>query len=275
MPPCSPGKALCSTGCAGIASATATASTDCGPPAHSVAHQIRIGTSGWQYADWRGVLYPKGLPRRAWLQRYAEVFDTVELNNSFYKLPSTANFEKWKESVPPGFLVATKLSRYITHVRGLRDPDGPVHLFMERAAHLGPHLGPVVMQLPPTRGRDEDGLERTLKAFPSSVRVAVEFRHDSWFVDTVREILQRHNAALVWADRGGRLQNPDWITADWLYLRLHGGSGTAGNYGLRVIDAYAQRLASVDSDAYVYFNNDMAGNAVRNARALLARIGFR
>ncbi len=240
-----------------------------------MAQRIRIGTSGWQYADWRGVLYPKGLPQRAWLQRYAEVFDTVELNNSFYKLPSAANFEKWKELVPPGFVIAAKLSRYLTHVRGLRDPDGPVHLFMERASHLGPHLGPVVMQLPPTRTRDEDGLERTLKAFPSSVRVAVEFRHASWFIDSVREVLQHHNAALVWADRRGRLQNPDWITADWLYLRLHGGRGTAGNYGHRVIDAYAQRLSSSGRDAHVYFNNDTTGNAVRNALALRATFGFR
>ena len=235
-------------------------------------HQVRIGTSGWQYADWREVLYPRGLPQRDWLRRYAEVFDTVELNNSFYGLPKAENFERWRDSVPPGFVIATKLSRYLTHVRGLRDPDGPVHLFMERASHLGPHLGPVVMQLPPTRARDEDGLDRTLRAFPAHVRVAVEFRHPSWFVDRVCDILHRHNASLVWADRGGRLQNPDWITADWLYLRLHGGRGTAGNYGERVIDTYAQRLSNLGRDIYVYFNNDTSGNAVRNARALDARL---
>ncbi|MGA8634800.1 MAG: DUF72 domain-containing protein [Candidatus Dormiibacterota bacterium] len=235
-------------------------------------HQVRIGTSGWQYADWREVLYPRGLPQREWLRRYAEVFDTVELNNSFYGLPKAESFARWRDSVPPGFVIATKLSRYLTHVRGLRDPDGPVHLFMERASHLGPHLGPVVMQLPPTRAKDEDGLDRTLKAFPAHVRVAVEFRHPSWFVDRVCDILHRHNASLVWADRGGRLQNPDWITADWLYLRLHGGRGTAGNYGQRVIDTYAQQLSNLGRDAYVYFNNDTSGNAVRNARALDARL---
>jgi uncharacterized protein YecE (DUF72 family) len=169
-----------------------------------VARQIRVGTSGWQYADWRGVLYPKGLPQRAWLQRNAEVFDTVELNNSFYRLPAAANFEHWKAPVPPGFLFAAKLSRYLTHIRGLRDPDGPVHLFMERASHLGARLGPVVMQLPPTLPINEDRLARALTAFPNHVRVAVEFRHSSWFTDGIREILHRHNAALVWADRGGR-----------------------------------------------------------------------
>jgi uncharacterized protein YecE (DUF72 family) len=237
-----------------------------------VAHQVRIGTSGWQYADWREVLYAKGMPQRDWLRRYAEVFDTVELNNSFYGLPKAESFARWRESVPPGFVIAAKLSRYLTHVRGLRDPVGPVHLFMDRAAHLGPHLGPVVMQLPPTRAKDEDGLERTLQAFPAHVRVAVEFRHPSWFVDRVCDILQRHNASLVWADRGGRLQNPDWITGDWLYLRLHGGRGRAGNYGQRVIDGYAQRLSNLSRDAYVYFNNDTSGNAVRNAQALDARL---
>ncbi len=234
---------------------------------------VRIGTSGWQYADWRGVLYPKGLAQRAWLRRYAEVFDTVELNNSFYGLPAAATFEKWKESVPPGFVVAAKLSRYATHVRGLRDPEAPVHLFLERAAHLGSHLGPVVMQLPPTLPVHEERLDRALGAFPAHVRVAVEFRHPSWFTEAVRAILGRHNAALVWADRLGRLQNPEWVTADWLYLRLHGGSGTAGNYGRRVIDRYAGRLARVAEDAYVYFNNDRTGNAVRNALELAAQLG--
>jgi uncharacterized protein YecE (DUF72 family) len=240
-----------------------------------VAPEIRIGTSGWQYADWRDVLYPKGLPQRAWLDRYAGVFDTVELNNSFYRLPSAANFERWKAAVPTGFLFAVKLSRYLTHIRGLRDPVGPVHLFMERAAHLGTHLGPVVMQLPPTLARDEQRLEHALAAFPHHVRVAVEFRHPSWFADAVCEILQRHGAALVWADRCGRLQNPEWITAGWMYLRLHGGRGTSGNYGARVIDTYADRIAGFDRDAFVYFNNDITGNAVRNALELNARVRSR
>jgi len=237
-----------------------------------VAHHVRIGTSGWQYADWRGVLYPKGLPQRAWLRRYAEVFDTVELNSSFYRLPAAGTFEHWKESVPPGFVIAAKLSRYLTHVRGLRDPDAPVRLFMERASHLGPHLGPVVMQLPPTLPRDEDRLERALGAFPRDVKIAVEFRHPSWFADGVRAVLHRHNASLVWADRAGHLQNPEWITADWLYLRLHGGRGRAGNYGRRVIETYADRLVRLDRDAFVYFNNDTTGNAVRNALDLAARL---
>ncbi|MFZ0129340.1 MAG: DUF72 domain-containing protein [Candidatus Dormiibacterota bacterium] len=237
-----------------------------------MAQHIRIGTSGWQYADWRGGLYPNGLPQRAWLQRYAEIFDTVELNNSFYRLPSAANFDTWSASVPAGFLFAVKMSRYLTHIRSLRDPDGPVHLFMERAVRLGQHLGPIVVQLPPTLVRDDARLDGALRAFPDQVKVAVEFRHASWFADGVREILRSHGTALVWADRAGLLQNPEWITADWLYLRLHGGRGTNGNYGRTVINAYADRLARLDRDAFVYFNNDTAGNAVRNALALGARL---
>jgi uncharacterized protein YecE (DUF72 family) len=157
-------------------------------------------------------------------------------------------------------------------VRRLREPAEPVRLFLERASHLGDRLGPVVAQLPPTLRKDALNLERTLQSFPKQVRVAVEFRHPSWFGDDVEGILTQHNAALVWADRRGRLQNPPWRTADWLYLRLHGGAGTASNYGDRVLDKYARMLAHVHGDAYVYFNNDTAGNAVRNALALTLRL---
>jgi uncharacterized protein YecE (DUF72 family) len=238
----------------------------------SQGHRIRIGTSGWQYKDWRGVLYPRGLPQSGWLQRYAQTFDTVELNNSFYGLPSAEQFVRWRESVPPGFIVAAKVSRYLTHVRRLRDPEGPVQLFLERASHLGDRLGPVVLQLPPTLQKDGANLERTLTSFRKQVRVAVEFRHPSWFGDDVKAILGEHNAALVWADRRGRLQNPGWRTADWLYVRFHGGAGSAGNYGRQVLDRYAANLARNECEAYVYFNNDAAGNAVRNALTLARRI---
>jgi len=234
--------------------------------------RVRIGTSGWQYKDWRGVLYPEGLAQSRWLERYTEVFDTVELNNSFYRLPSADQFARWKKAVPTGFIVAAKLSRYLTHVRRLHDPAGPVDLFLERASHLGDHLGPVVAQLPPTLPKDALNLDRTLERFPRHVRVAVEFRHPSWFSDDIERILVDHQAALVWADRGGRLQNPSWRTADWLYLRMHGGSGTAGNYGDRVLDTYTRTLARIDGDAYVYFNNDATGNAVRNALSLARRL---
>ena len=248
---------------------------DTEPRRPAIALRIRIGTSGWQYADWRGVLYERGLPQREWLRRYAEVFDTVELNYSFYRLPSVESFVAWREAVPRGFLIAPKMSRYLTHVRGLREPEDPVRRFVERASHLGDHLGPIVVQLPPTRQKDAGSLERTLAAFPRRQRVALEFRHESWFSDDVRALLEAHDAALVWADRDGRLRDPDWITASWMYVRMHGGRGPSGNYGARVIASYADRLAALDLEAFVYFNNDSTGNAVRNARALARRLGIR
>jgi uncharacterized protein YecE (DUF72 family) len=232
-----------------------------------------IGTSGWQYADWRGVLYPKGLPQRRWLERYAAAFDTVEVNNTFYGLPVAATPAKWAATVPPHFMFALKMSRYVTHRNDLRHAAAPVRHFMDRLTGIGPHRGPIVVQFPPSRTLDEAGLQTILAAFPSDARVAVEFRHPSWFVgNSIRALLEGHGAALVWADRCGRLQNPAWVTTDWLYLRLHGGRGRAGNYGSTVIDRYASTLATSGHEAYVYFNNDATGNAVRNARALLARL---
>lgn len=239
----------------------------------SLSHTVHVGTSGWQYADWRGVLYPKGLAQNRWLEHYAETFDTVEVNNTFYGLPAAATVLKWAETVPPHFTFALKLSRYVTHRNDLQHASAPIHLFMDRIAGIGKHLGPIVVQLPPWRPADLQGLDSILAAFPTHVRVAVEFRHPSWFEgNSTRAVLERYGAALIWADRGGRLQNPEWISTDWLYLRLHGGRGTAGNYGRRLIDRYASQLATADRAAYVYFNNDTTGNAVRNARLLMSRL---
>jgi uncharacterized protein YecE (DUF72 family) len=232
-----------------------------------------VGTSGWQYADWRGVLYPRGCPQRRWLERYAVAFDTVEVNNTFYGLPKAATVAKWAATVPNQFLFALKMSRYVTHRSDLRTTAAPIHHFLERLSGIGTHLGPIVVQLPPTRSVDLQGLEVILCAFPHGSKVAVELRHPSWFEgNVIRSALEHYGAALVWADRRGRLQNPEWVTTDWLYVRLHGGQGHAGNYGERVIDRYASQLARFDHEAYVYFNNDVTGNAVRNARALVARL---
>jgi uncharacterized protein YecE (DUF72 family) len=219
------------------------------------------------------VLYPKGLPQRRWLERYAEVFDTVEINNTFYGLPTEDTVVKWAATVPQPFIFALKMSRYVTHRKDLQHGAAAVHNFMERLSPLGSHTGPIVVQLPPTRTSDPVGLDATLRALPDDVKVAVELRHPSWFEgDGIRCVLERHGAALIWADRGGRLQNPEWITTGWLYLRLHGGRGRAGNYGPRTIDSYASKLASLAMESYVYFNNDATGNAVRNARALMTRL---
>jgi uncharacterized protein YecE (DUF72 family) len=237
-----------------------------------------VGTSGWQYRDWRHDVY-EGRPQRAWLGAYARRFPTVEVNNAFYRLPERSTFEKWRAEVPDDFVVAVKASRYLTHVKRLRDPAEPVARLMGRAAGLGDLLGPVLLQLPPTLRAAPDLLDECLAAFPAGVRVAVEPRHDSWWVDEVRDVLARRGATLCWADRRSRPLNPLWATADWGYLRLH--EGTAGpwpSYGRRALATWLDRLAGAwpaGADAYVYFNNDQGAAAVRDARLLMRLAGSR
>ena len=227
-----------------------------------------IGTSGWQYRHWRTRYYPPGLAQARWLEHYAADFDTVELNASFYHLPRRATFESWAARTPAGFVFAVKASRYLTHARRLRDPHEPVERFMEAASGLGERLGPVLLQLPPSLERDVAALEQTLEAFPSGVRLAVEPRHASWFTDEVRVALARHGAALCLADRRGPL-TPEWRTADWAYLRLHEGvSPPRPCYDARALRPWAERLARLwpgSADRFVYFNNDPAACAVRDA----------
>jgi len=235
---------------------------------------VRVGTSGWQYADWRGVLYPPGVGQRRWLETYAGEFGTVESNAAFYRLPAIQTFERWRDSTPPSFVMAVKASRYLTHVRRLADPDEPVSRLLAAAGGLGPKLGPVLLQLPPTLAADTGLLGRCLGCFPAGVRVAVEFRHPSWWTDGTRDVLAAHGAALCWADRQGRPAAPLWRPASFVYLRLHEGTAQPWPaYGIRALRTWAGRVgAAADggADAYVYFNNDPDGAAVRNARTFLA-----
>jgi uncharacterized protein YecE (DUF72 family) len=232
-----------------------------------------VGTSGWQYKDWKGVLYPPGVPQRRWLETYAEQFGTVELNNAFYRLPERAVFEQWRERVPPGFVMAVKASRYLTHIKRLQAPDEPVARLMERATALGDRLGPVLVQLPPNLQAVPDRLDACLRAFPAGVRVAVEPRHPSWWTDEVRDLLSRHGAALCWADRNSRPITPLWRTADWGYLRLHHGAAKPWpRYGRQALASWVDRLEAAwpdGGDAYVYFNNDPGAAAVRDARVFV------
>ena len=186
---------------------------------------IYVGTSGWQYRDWRGVLYPPGLAQSRWLEYYAGCYGTVENNGAFYRLPSQETFAGWRARTPEGFVMAVKASRYLTHIRRLRDPAEPVQRLMRAAAGLGDRLGPVLLQLPPNLPADAGALDDCLGEFSRfpGVRVAVEFRHESWWADDIRQLLTRRNAALCWADRLGRPLGPLWRTADWGYLRLHEG----------------------------------------------------
>ncbi|MEV6926840.1 DUF72 domain-containing protein [Dactylosporangium sp. NPDC051485] len=238
---------------------------------------MRIGTSGWQYKDWKGRLYPSDLPQRRWLEHYAQAFGTVEVNNAFYRLPERATFEDWRARTPDDFVVAVKASRYLTHIKRLREPREPVHRLMQRAEGLGSKLGPVLLQLPPTLPADPGALDATLAAFPKGVRVAVEPRHDSWWTPEIRDVLQSRNAALCWSDREGRPQAPLWRTADWGYLRLHEGRATPRpRYGRSALDTWTGRLreAFKTQDVYVYFNNDPGCAAVADAVAF-ARLAER
>jgi uncharacterized protein YecE (DUF72 family) len=230
---------------------------------------VLIGTSGWQYGHWRGRFYPERLAQARWLEHYAERFATVESNNAFYRLPESGTFAAWAERTPPDFVMAVKASRYLTHIRRLREPEEPVNRLLDRARHLGGKLGPVLLQLPPNLQADPAALDRTLRAFPAGVRVAFEPRHESWFSDEVRGLLAEHGAALCLAD-SPRRRTPLWRTAAWTYLRLHEGTASPRPcYGRRALAGWAGRLADLvgpDADAYVYFNNDPAGCAVRDAR---------
>ncbi len=241
---------------------------------------VRIGTSGWQYRDWRGAFYPRGLPASQWLESYAERFCTVEVNGTFYRLPERHVFEAWERRTPGAFEFAVKASRFLTHVRRLQDPAPAVERLLERARALGPKLGPVLLQLPPTLPRELGRLDETLSAFPSDVRVAVELRHESWLVDETAALLSRHGAATCLADRRGPLA-PQWRTADWGYVRFHEGRALpAPCYGRAALRGWAERLSTMFDDAlvYAYFNNDPHGCAPRNAvefTAACERAGLR
>lgn len=241
---------------------------------------VYIGTSGWQYRHWRSTVYPEELPQKEWLEWYCRHFRTVELNNSFYNLPAAKVFAGWRERTPRDFVMAVKMSRFLTHVKKLNEPAEPVQRFMERASELGPKLGPVLIQLPPRFEAVPTRLDDTLGRFPKGARVAVEFRDDSWLTTEVREILERHKAAFVMAD-SPRRQLPHWRTADWGFLRLHEGvAAPRPCYDEPALTAWAERLATMfkpSDDVYVYFNNDPRGCAVRDAEIfnrLCARLGL-
>jgi uncharacterized protein YecE (DUF72 family) len=234
-----------------------------------------IGTSGWQYRDWRGVLYPPGVPQRRWLEHYAGQFATVENNNAFYRLPSRETFMAWAARTPPGFVMAVKASRYLTHIRRLREPAEPVARLLGAATGLGAALGPVLLQLPPTWKADPGLLEECLAEFrrigPGNLRVAVEMRHESCWTSEIREVLTARGAALAWTDRLGSPAGPLWRTADWGYLRLHEGpAAPLPRYRSSDLRTWADRTAAVwpdGGDCYVYFNNDPGGAAVYDAAA--------
>ena len=237
---------------------------------------IWIGTSGYVYRHWRkGVFYPAGLPVREELAYYASHFSTVELSNPFYRLPTAEMFDRWREVTPDHFQFAVKASRYITHVKRLRDVGDEVDRFMTRARHLGPKLGPVLFQLPPTQHLDIPRLAEFLPLLSSAQRWVIEFRHPSWHTSEVYRLLAAHEVAICIPVGGGL--HPDRITtAGFTYLRMHRGSEPRGGFTPEELATWGSRvqaLSSVGKDGYIYFNNDWEGFAIRDAMTFREMVG--
>ena len=233
---------------------------------------IRVGTSGWQYDDWKGTFYPPGLPAARWLPYFAERYHTVEVNSTFYRLPSEEVFRRWRGETPAGFVMAVKASRYITHIRRLRDPREPVQLLWSRCRALGDRLGPVLFQLPPGFRRDTGLLRDLLAVLPRGMRAALEFRDASWLVDEVMDTLDRAGAAFVLAHSPGA-RVPNVVTGSWSYVRFHQGTRSGPDYPAATLTAWARRLAALPArDIFVYFNNDTGGAAPRDADRLIRRL---
>lgn len=245
-------------------------------------HFLRIGCSGWNYDSWRDVVYPEGCPKRLWLERYAELFDTVEVNSTFYGLPKRKTVEHWAEQVPEGFLFAVKMSRYVTHVKRLADSEAKgfkltegVARFCERLEPLADagKLGPILWQLPPNLQRDDARLEAALGALTPG-RHCFEFRHPSWFAEPVLRALRERDVALVVADDPEVSFGVRKPIASWAYVRFHRGSrGRRGNYSSAELDTWRRRIAAWRSraDVFAYFNNDWEAFAPRNALELAGR----
>jgi uncharacterized protein YecE (DUF72 family) len=237
---------------------------------------VRIGCSGWQYRDWRGVLYPEGLGQPRWLARYAEVFDTVEVNSTFYRLASEKAVARWVEQVPPDFCFALKASRYLIHMKKLRDIEDGIGRFYERIRPLTgtPKMGPVLWQLPERFKRDVPRVAAALDGLPKG-RHAFEFRHPSWFEDDeVLDLLRWHGVALAIGDHPQRPWQPWVTTTDWSFVRFHYGKrGRRGNYSETELQELAKKVRALNAPTYAYFNNDWEGFAPKNAlrlRALLS-----
>ena len=233
-----------------------------------MAAKYYVGCSGWHYEHWRGLYYPKNLTKPKWLSFYAQQFDTVELNNSFYRLPSERVFTTWQDSTPDDFVFAVKVSRFITHIKRLRNIDSAVENFVSRAGLLKEKLGPLLYQLPPSMKRDDELLESFLYTVPSECQHVIEFRHESWIDENVFDILRRHSVGLCVFDMPG-FSCPLVATSDFAYVRFHGSEGLySTSYTDEELTRWAHRITGLGQRikaCYIYFNNDAEAFAVKNA----------
>jgi uncharacterized protein YecE (DUF72 family) len=214
------------------------------------------------------VFYPEDMPKRRWFEHYARHFDTVEINNTFYRLPQAHTFDAWRDQAPEGFVYSLKFSRFATHIKRLKDPDEPLRHFLDAAVHLGDRLGPILVQLPPRFKADCARLERFLEAAPVDYRWVLEFREPDWLDEPIFNLLERYGAALCIHDM--LPHHPVRLTTDWTYLRFHG-DHYRGSYPTDVLQDQAHRICEFlaqGTDVYVYFNNDQAAHAVHNALEL-------
>jgi len=244
----------------------------------STMRQIRIGTSGWVYPEWRGAFYPKGLPQRLELAHLAGQVNSVEINGSFYSLRSPANYRSWADRTPDDFVLAVKGPKLVTHTRRLHDVEDALTAFFESGVReLGPKLGPVLWQFPPSLHFDADSLAAFLELLPTRpIRHAIEARHRSFHDPAFLELLRAHDIAVVIADSAGRFPMIEQVTTDFVYVRLHGDEELyASDYSPEALEQWAGKIRgwATDRDVYVYFDNTMRGAAPHNAIALADRLG--
>ena len=235
--------------------------------------EIRIGTSGYHYKHWRGPFYPKNISPNQMLEFYSQNFDTVELNNSFYRLPTEAAFDNWRQSTPADFVFAVKASRFLTHQKKLKDPETALQNLLPRASRLSTKLGPLLFQLPPRWQVNPSRLEGLLEVLPRDLRCTFEFRDLSWIQPEINRLLARFGAAFCIYELAG-FQSPLEITADFTYVRLHGpGNKYQGDYSTETLAGWAERIKQwrkTLKHIFVYFDNDQAGFAAKNALELKA-----
>ncbi len=235
---------------------------------------VRIGTSGWTYDHWKGIFYPEDQPKAKWLEYYTRKFDTVELNSSFYRLPKETTFKNWFTRTPEGFLWSLKVSRYITHIKRLSDVNEALQRFYDRAALLGSKLGPLLFQLPPSMVYDTRLVQTLLAQLDPCYRHVIEVRHPSWLNREFFRQIQDNNTAFCISDTAGRYPYGEEITADFVYIRLHGSKKLyASEYTMEELEEWAKKIVAWGRETFVYFDNDFEGYAVRNARQLKHLLG--